>query len=253
MAYNFLDLCNSTLRKFNEVELTSANFAGATGFYADVKESVNSAIREINRDAFQWPFNHVNHTQTLVEGQVRYTYQADAKIVDYDSFRIRPSTTFGNGTVKLQKIDYEEYLENFVDAEYQTGAEFDNSFDESFGGGTSTVGLPRYVFQTQELKFGLHPSPDQAYILDYEYFNLPTDLEDYDDVPTIPVQFKYIIRDGALAHAYSFREDYEMYDRYYNRFKEGIKDMRSIYINRYDHIRDRRLISGVPSRYIEVI
>lgn len=255
MAYNFLDLVNSVNRQFNEVELTSSNFSSATGFYSQAKEAVNSAVREINRDQTNWPFNHVNFTETVVAGQVRYDYQSDAKLVDFDSFRIRPDTTFGNPTTKLIKIDYEEYLENFVDAEYQTGAEFDNSFDESFGGGTTSgANLPRYVFQTQELKFGLHPAPDNAYILDYEYFTLATDLEDYDDAPTIPVQFKYVIRDGALSHAYAFRDDMEMSDRYYSRFQEGIKDMRTIYINRYDHIRDRRVAdtSGLRSRYIEV-
>ena len=41
MAYNFLGLVNQINRRLNEVELTSSNFASATGFYAQAKDSIN--------------------------------------------------------------------------------------------------------------------------------------------------------------------------------------------------------------------
>lgn len=48
MAYNYLNLVNEINRRLNEVELTSSNFATASGFYANIKDSVNSSIRDIN-------------------------------------------------------------------------------------------------------------------------------------------------------------------------------------------------------------
>jgi hypothetical protein len=42
MAYNYLGLTNEVNRRLNEVELTSANFPTATGFYAHIKDAVNS-------------------------------------------------------------------------------------------------------------------------------------------------------------------------------------------------------------------
>ena len=47
MAYNYIGLTNEVNRRLNEVELTSANFPTATGFYAHIKDAVNSAIRDI--------------------------------------------------------------------------------------------------------------------------------------------------------------------------------------------------------------
>jgi len=45
MAYDYLGLVNDVNRRLNEVELTSSNFAAATGEYSMIKDAVNSAIR----------------------------------------------------------------------------------------------------------------------------------------------------------------------------------------------------------------
>jgi hypothetical protein len=42
MATTFLTLVNDVNKRLNEVELTSSNFASATGFYAHIKDAVNS-------------------------------------------------------------------------------------------------------------------------------------------------------------------------------------------------------------------
>ena len=44
MAYDFLGLVNAVNRRLNEVELSSANFATATGFYSQAKDAVNASI-----------------------------------------------------------------------------------------------------------------------------------------------------------------------------------------------------------------
>ena len=50
MAYNYLGLVNEVNRRLNEVELTSSNFSTATGFYSQVKDSVNASIQEIDQE-----------------------------------------------------------------------------------------------------------------------------------------------------------------------------------------------------------
>jgi len=65
MAYDYLGLVNDVNRRLNEVELTAANFATATGEYSMVKDAVNSAIRFINQHEYEWPFNHVEAEETL--------------------------------------------------------------------------------------------------------------------------------------------------------------------------------------------
>ncbi len=223
MAYNFLGLVNDVNNLVNEVELDATNFASATGFYSTAKLSVNSAVREINFMQFEWPFNHVTQEESVVENTTRYSFPGDMKTPDMDSFRIKKSEALNNATSRLKVLSYEEYLDKFVNQEYDLS--------------TVDTGLPRYVFRTPDNGFGLVPKPDKPYELVYEYFRLPIDLSSPLDVPTIPENFRSIIVNGAMVYVYLFRgntQDAALMDQ---AFKAGIRDMRTIYTNRYEYAR----------------
>lgn len=226
-TYNFLGLVNDVNRRLNEVELSSTNFATAGGFYSGVKDAVNTAVRHINHSAFEWPFNHVTQEETLIPGEVRYFYPRDVKTVDYDSFRIKRNAAFGNDTKKLTIIPYEEYLDKFVDAEYST--------DES------VRNIPQYVFRTPSQEYGVYPPPKEAYQIVYEYYRLPVDMIYHYDVPTLPEQFRHIIVDGAMYYAYTFRGNSQDATLHQQKFDMGVKEMRTLFINRFDSIRDTRV------------
>ena len=223
MAYDYLGLINDVNRRLNEVELTSSNFAAATGEYSMIKDAVNSAIRYLNQHEYEWPFNHVETEETLTAGTVRYAYPADAKTLDMDSFRIKRDDTLGNDTKRLNIITYEEYLDKYVDGEYNTS---DNR-----------RALPDYVFRTPSSQFGFVSVPDKAYTVVYEYYRLPVDLINSTDVPSVPEQFRYILLDGAMHYAYMFRGETQESAIMQQRFVDEIKNMRSLYINRYDYVR----------------
>ena len=134
MAYDYLGLVNDCNRRLNEVALTTSNFASTTGYYSFVKDSVNAAIRHINQEEFEWPWNHVEEELVLTAGSSRYPYPADAKTINMDSFRIKQDDTLGNGTEYLKKLDYNEYLEKYVGQEYDTN--------------TNNRGIPRHIVRT---------------------------------------------------------------------------------------------------------
>lgn len=230
-AYNFLGLVNDVNRRLNEVELTSANFAAATGFYSSAKDSINSALQYLGQNQFEWPFNHFTKDQTLTAGTVRYDYPSDAKTIDFDSFRIKRNSTFNNTTQKLQIIAYEDYLENYLDDEYNTS-------------NTSIRSLPKRVFRTPDQQYGVHPVPNYAYELVYEYYKNTVVLDNATDVPVYPEQFRPVIVDGAMYYAYTFRGNTQDATLHLQKFNDGIKDMRSLYINRYEYIRDTRILKG---------
>lgn len=223
MAYNYLGIVNEVNRRLNEVELTSSNFSTTKGQYGQVKDAVNAAIRHINHEEFNWPWNHIEEEEILTAGTVRYGYPSDVKTIDMDSFRIKRNATLGTDTVKLRKLDYNEYLDKFVDLEYNSS--------------TMLRGVPTMVARAPSQEFILVPSPDAAYELVYEYYRNPVDLQLYDDVPTIPQEFKHIIVDGAMYYAYSFRGDTQLAGISDQRFREGIKYMRTLNINAYEYVR----------------
>lgn len=222
MAYDFLGLVNDVNRRLNEVELTSATFANATGFYSQAKDAVNASIRYINQSEYNWPFNHVTQTTTLTANTSRYAFPADAKVLNFQTFRIKENTSLGNATTRLTELAYEEYLDKYVAQEYST---------------STGQGVPLYVVQAPDLEFILTPEPDKAYEVVYEYYTFPIDLVNDTDVTNIPERFRHIIVDGAMYHSYMFRSNMQATMAAKEKFDEGIKHMRSQLINRTPYVR----------------
>ena len=223
MAYDFLGLVNDVNARLNEVQLTSANFSTSTGFYQQAKDAVNASIRYVNQSQFEWPFNHVEQEDVLTTGTTRYGFPTDMKTPDMDTFRIKRDDTLGNDTRKLRIISYEEYLDKFIDQEYNDSSTLND--------------IPQYVFRAPSNEYGLVPPPKEDYTLVYEYFRFPVDLVNATDVPNIPERFRYIIVDGAMYYAYLFRSNSQDAVLMQDKLEEGIKNMRTILINRTEYIR----------------
>lgn len=223
MAYDFIGLVNDVNRRLNEVELTTSNFAGAQGYYNLTKDAVNASIRHINQEEYEWPWNHVEETEVLTPGEVRYSMPYDSKTVNMNSFRIKRDNALGVGTQKLKIMNYEEYLDKHADYEYNSNA--------------SNRTIPTNVIRAPSRELIFIPSPDKAYEVVYEYYSVGVDMVKAADVPVIPEQYRHIIVDGAMYYAYVFRGDLQAATISQNKFKDGIKFMRSININRTEYVR----------------
>jgi len=227
MAYDYLGLVNDVNRRLNEVELTSSNFAATTGFYSFAKDAVNSSIRHIQQEEYEWPWNHVEQEEVLLAGEVRYSFPYDAKTINMNSFRIKRNDSLGVDTVKLKVLSYEEYLDKYADYEYNS----------STGGRT----VPHFIVRAPSRELLVVPAPDKAYELIYEYYTIGFDLELHSDVPNLPEMYKYVIVDGAMYYVYQFRGDMQAAQMAMQKFEQGIKQLRSIHINRTEYIRDTRV------------
>ena len=227
MAYDYISLVNDVNRRLNEVELNTANFPSATGYYSFAKDSVNAAIRHIGQEEFEWPWNHVEETEVLAVGEVRYSMPYDSKTVNMNTFRIKRDATLNVGTVKLKVLSYEEWLDKFADSEYNST--------------TNTYGTPEYVVHTPSRELIFYPAPDKEYEVVYEYFRTGFDLEVASDVPTLPEQYRYTIIDGAMYYVYQFRGDIQAAQLSLQKFEQGIKQLRSLHINRTEYLRDTRV------------
>lgn len=227
MSYDYISLVNDVNRRLNEVELTESNFATTTGFYSFAKDSVNSSIRHINQEEFEWPWNHVEETEVLVSGTARYSYPYDAKTVNMNTFRIKRNDSLNIATNKLKVISYEEYLDKYADSEYNSSSD--------------SLSVPTHVARTPSRELIFYPTPNEAYEVVYEYFRTGYDLESALDVPTLPEQYRYVITDGAMYYVYQFRGDTQAAQLSLQKFTQGIKQLRSLHINRTDYLRDTRV------------
>jgi len=98
-------------------------------------------------------------------------------------------------------------------------------------------GVPRSIVRTPDNNYLLYPYPDKAYALVFDYYTFPSDLSAHGDTTSIPDRFAPVIVDGATAFVYQYRGELNQYQLNFSRFEQGIKNMQSLLINKYEYIR----------------
>lgn len=227
MPSTYIDLCNKTLRRLNEVEISADNFPSVRGVQALVKDAVKAAIAKVNQAEYGWPFNAAEHTQVLNVGQTEYTWPDYFKVSDWNTFQIQKDESLGVSYKTLKSIDQDEWYRSHRDADFEAGS--------------AGRAIPDFVFPSHGNGFGVSPSPDKAYTIRFRYFQNYSDLTTATDVTRIPESFDTVIVDGALYHLYMFKDNLEAANAAFLAFQQGIKDLQTLYINNYQYISDTRV------------
>jgi len=227
MPTTYINLCNQTLRRLNEVEIAEADFGSVRGVQALVKDAVKAGLAKINQAEFGWPFNAAEHTQVLVVGQEEYTWPSFYKIADFNSFQIQEDSSLRSSFKQLKHIDLDEWYSDHRDQDYAAG--------------TSGRGIPDFVFAGHGNGYGVSPSPDKTYTLKFRYFMNFSDITNATDVTRIPEAYDSVLIDGAIYHMYMFKDNMEAAQGAYIALERGIKDLQTLYINNEINIRDTRI------------
>ena len=67
------------------------------------------------------------------------------------------------------------------------------------------------------------------------------------DVPIIPERFRHVVVDGAMYYAYLFRSNSQDAVILRDKFEDGIKQMRSMLVNRTEYVRSTAINTGTVS------
>ncbi len=219
---DYVTLVNLLLTRLNEVTLDPLGdgFDSVRGVQALAKNAVNNSLRTIYQEAQEWPFLKSTFTQTLTAGVREYSYPANYSSSDISTFYLKKNNALDNQPRHLPVISYEEYIQEFrvQDDEGQEG-------------------LPERVYQTYGSNFGVSPSPDQAYEVEYVYWSVPVDLQLYNDACVIPSRFDHIITDGAMTYMMNFRSNDQSAEIHKQKFENGIRVMRRILLDDPTYIR----------------
>jgi hypothetical protein len=98
-------------------------------------------------------------------------------------------------------------------------------------------GVPRNIVRTPDNNYLLYPFPDKEYTLTFDYYTFPSDLSAHGDTTSIPDRFAPVVIDGATAFVYQYRGEMQQYQLNFARFEQGIKNMQSLLINKYEYVR----------------
>jgi len=113
--------------------------------------------------------------------------------------------------------------------------------------------IPQYVARTPDNNYLLYPYPTKSYQVDFEYYTFPTDLAAHSDTTTIPDRFAHVIVTGAMAFVYQYRGEIQLHQLNMELFKDGIKNMQSLLVNRFDYLRSTYPLGGSSSSRANVL
>ncbi len=239
----YLELVNNILNRLNEVELDSSTFASARGVHNAAKIGVKNAVNMINAQKWEWPFNYAATTQLLTVGQELYSFPADYKIADWESFYFAKQTVSSleypsSRLVPIQRQEwFKRYRQRDVDSE------------------TDGIEIPKMVFWYGNGQFGVTPSPSVALTVSYTYWKLTDELVDYDDEITVPENFNWVVELGALEQMYMFLDNDQRAGLAGLSFKDAIMQMASILVPwNISDMRDPRVNFGAGyfnTRYLD--
>ena len=242
MATTYLDLTNEVLRELNEIPLTSANFADATGLQKFVKDSVNKSIYDIANQEPQLPFFSAgvsgstdpfygNVTVPTVAGQRFYTLKADSSSIttdyasiDWDDFYVTTINVSGETAPYVSKglkfLTLDDWKRYYRDSENEDDANSQN------------YGEPKFVIKSPDSrKFGLSPIPDKVYNIHFYAFVRPTALSAYDDTMVLPEQYSNIVTARMRYYVWQFKESPQQASFALDDYKKGLKYMKSNLMN----------------------
>ena len=112
-------------------------------------------------------------------------------------------------------------------------------------------GVPRNVVRSPDNNYLLYPYPNKSYSIKFDYYTFPTDLSAHSDTTSIPARFDAVIIDGATAFVYQYRGETSQYQLNFARFEQGIKNMQSLLINKYEYVRST-FIPRTPSHVLDL-
>ena len=242
MATTYLDLTNEVLRELNEIPLTAANFANATGLQKFVKDTVNKSIYDIANEEPQLPFFSAgvsgstdpfygNVTVATVAGQRFYTLKADSSSIttdyasiDWDDFYVTTINVSGETAPYVSKglrfLTLDDWKRYYRDSENEDDAN------------SQTYGEPKFVIKSPDSrKFGLSPIPDKVYNIHFYAFVRPTALSAYDDTMVLPEQYSNIVTARMRYYVWQFKESPQQAAFALDDYKKGLKYMKSNLMN----------------------
>ena len=102
-------------------------------------------------------------------------------------------------------------------------------------------GIPQYVIRTPDNNYILYPYPTKSFSIKYDYFTFPSDMSAHSDTTSVPDRYAPVIADGATAFVYQYRGETSQYQLNMQRFEQGIKNMQTLLVNRFEYVRSTYL------------
>jgi len=236
MAYTFLEITNLALREVNEVPLTQQLFLTSRGLQQFAKEAVNRSFFDISNESTKWPWlqdqvaNTANTEVTKVnKGQVWYEINpltiGNKVEVEWDTFLITDKDLQSVDPLviasvpkiarSLQYITYEEWMSTY------RAKDFDKQ----------NSGVPSYVIRYPSGKFGMSPSPDKDYWVEYNVSNSAIRFTEPNTEIPFPEAYLNVLVSRCAYYLWKFRENLEQANMAKGEYRDALTNMKRILLS----------------------
>jgi len=242
MAASYLTLTNELLRELNEVILTSANFASATGIQQHAKDCINRAYLDIANAEPKWPFLSAGESGNIdpMYGNVYVETVAGTRFYELKEVSSNLTTDYG-------AIDWSNFYITTIGVEGETTPyvsknlkfltiedwkNFRRASENADDADQQTWGEPAYVIRSPDSrKFGLSPIPKQTYRVWFYAWNLPTELVEFNNEIVFPNVYKPVLMARARYYVWQFKDNPQAAAFALDDYNRGIRTMRSNLLN----------------------
>lgn len=235
MAYTFLQLTNKLLSRLNETALSSAQFSGASGFNGQAKDAVNAALNDIYHKYQYWPFMKSTETINVTSSNNEYSISQAYAPIDFMTFQVNKNSAVTPAIVQtaLTFMDYHVYKR------YRYPLDINASSDQ--------YAQPTWVTRPPTGSTVIFsPWPNTAYTIQYEIWEIPSELSSSSDTMAIPDQFVNVVIDKAQYYAMLFRENLEAAKMIEKKGDDGVDAMLRQIIPGAKDMKDPRIVKPYP-------
>jgi hypothetical protein len=194
---NYLQLAQRLARKCRVTGTGPVAIAGQNAEYMRILDFVNEAWMEIQRKHTDWRFMRASAQCTTVQAKATYDPVIDFGLTDFgywaldyqagDTFRVYDTAAGITSETFLETWDYDWWRDAYL-----------------YGGFRQSLSRPLGVALAPDNSLAFGPIPAAGYTVYGDYYRVPSELVDADDVPTLPAQFhQLIIYAGMKRYGYT--------------------------------------------------
>ena len=163
-----------------------------------VKEWINMGYKDfVAREL--WPFRETVGTLTTIAGTQEYSLVDN--FADMDASNILTVSVQGAQRAKLQYVPFNQLKIHKPDLD------------------ADNAGIPT-VYYLRAGNIGFWPQPSDSLTIEIDYYSLSTDLEDDEDEPIIPVNYREALMHYALSLEHDYNTDGDLAQKSMNRYEQ---------------------------------
>ena len=253
LAYRKMDW--DTFRLVPNELLTNGEFTSNISSWTTIAGAGSAAYNSggngrlrLNDYAAHQSFSTVKNTSYRIQVRV-FDSNSTGQALKDTTFTATAQTTFvtvnNPSTATNMDVDYIRISEDIPvkKLRYLTYDNWNKSFlERDLTNSKDSLGVPDYVYATQDKKFGLSPVPNQSnYAIQYEYWKVHTDLSAHGDTMDLDDRFKSVITTRAKYYAYILRSDPQAAQMALGEFNNQMQIIRTEYINTKAYMTDTRI------------